>query len=99
MPARKRTKLQRDEQLGLITKMAIRGVPQSQIAKKFGLTQQQVSHDLKEVRARLLPLQTDHVLQARAERMTELALIKQEYWEQWERSKMDKEVQTQEKIT
>jgi hypothetical protein len=37
--------------------------------------------------------------EARADRMMDLAVFKQEYLEGWQRSKTDKEVQTQEKIS
>jgi hypothetical protein len=46
----------------------------------------------------MLPAQTEQMIGARADRMMELALIKQEYWGAWHKSQKDREVQTQEKI-
>jgi hypothetical protein len=99
MPAHKRTKLQRDRELVRVTKLWVLGHSQRDIAAKFGITQQQVCHDLKEVRKRLLPLTADEMNEARSARLLDLAVIKLEYLEEWERSKKDKETQFQEKST
>jgi predicted transcriptional regulator len=99
MAAIKRTKVQRDRQLVKMTKLWVLGHSQSDIAKKFGITQQQVSYDIKEIRNRLLPENIQEMKEARTDRMMELAMFKQEFLEEWERSKRDKEIQTQEKIS
>ena len=93
MAAHKRTKAQRDNHLALMFKMWVRGATQTQIAEKFGLTQQQVSFDLKEARLLSLPVNADELKKARADRMIELGLVKQEFWEEWDKRKLDKEVQ------
>jgi predicted transcriptional regulator len=82
-----------------MTRMWVRGHSQREIAKKFGITQPQVCHDLKEIRERLLPEDTQQMKEARKDRLMELAMFKQEFLDEWERSKRDKETQTQEKIS
>jgi predicted transcriptional regulator len=47
MPARKRSKLEREEGLVCIARMHAKGKLQREIAQALGLTQQQISHDLK----------------------------------------------------
>jgi hypothetical protein len=98
MAAHKRTKMQREADLVIMTSMWIRGKTQKEIAEKFGLTQGQISHDLKEVHVRVAALNSEVMAKKRAQRLTELAEIKREAWESWEKSKADKEVQIKEQI-
>lgn len=99
MPAHKRTKAQRDKQILEMFKMWVRGATQGEIAKHFGVHQTQVSHDLKELCDADILDRKEEVKRLRSERLMELSLVKQEFWQQWDKSKLDKEVQTQEKIT
>ena len=52
MPARKRTKAQREDDLLRIAEMHAQVMSQSEIAAVFGVTQPQICHDLKEIHRR-----------------------------------------------
>jgi len=96
---RKRTKAQRDADLEKIASMHFRGLRQKEIAEKFGLTQAQISHDLKEIYKRMPLVDRPKSDRYRKRNLGELAEIKRECWDAWARSKQNKEVQIQEKST
>ena len=96
---RKRTKAQRDAHLEKIASMHFRGLRQKEIAEKFGLTQAQISHDLKEIYKRMPLVDRPKSDRYRKRNLGELAEIKRECWDAWARSKQNKEVQIQEKST
>jgi hypothetical protein len=74
----------------------LRGEYQSDIAVRFGISQQQISLDLKTIRAAWLQSAIRDFDQARAEELAKIDAVESEYWQAWERSKKDKEVAVQE---
>jgi hypothetical protein len=96
---RKRTKLQREAQLIQIAELHIRNTPPHEIAAKFGLSQSQISLDLKEIYQRLAPTSVTVKGKLRAKLLAENELMKKSLWMAWDRSLEDKEVAVKEQIT
>lgn len=78
MAAHKRTKGQRDRELVKMAKMWVPGIPQSEISRRFRITQAQVSHDLKDIHQRLLPIDIQETSEAKKDRLLDLAVFKLE---------------------
>jgi hypothetical protein len=95
---RKRTFPQRDAQLVKIGEMHMQGASQLEIADKFGLSQPQVSRDLKEIYRRMAPTSASEKAKLRARWLAESALMKKKLWAAWNRSTEDKEVQTKKQV-
>lgn len=74
----------------------LRGDYQSDIAARFGISQQQVSLDLKAIRAAWLASAVRDFDAARAQELAKVDEVEKEYWLAWERSKKDKEIAVQE---
>jgi hypothetical protein len=74
----------------------LRGEYQSDIAVRFGISQQQISLDLKAIRAAWLQSAIRDFDAARAEELAKIDAVESEYWQAWERSKKDKEIAVQE---
>lgn len=74
----------------------LRGEYQADIAVRFGISQQQISLDLKAIRAAWLASAIRDFDQARAEELAKIDQVESEYWQAWERSKKDKEIAVQE---
>lgn len=74
----------------------LRGEYQAEIAARFGISQQQISLDLKAIRSAWLQSAIRDFDAARAEELAKIDAVEAEYWSAWDRSKKDKEVATQE---
>ena len=74
----------------------LRGAYQADIAAQFGISQQQISLDLKAIRAAWLASAIRDFDTARAEELAKIDTVEAEYWLAWERSKKDKEIAVQE---
>jgi hypothetical protein len=74
----------------------LRGEYQVDIAARFGISQQQISLDLKAIRAAWLQSAIRDFDAARAEELAKIDQVEAEYWQAWERSKKDKEIAVQE---
>jgi hypothetical protein len=64
----------------------LKGELQSDLATSFGVSQAQISHDLKVIRATWL------ASAVRAQELAKIDQVEREYWLAWERSQQDKEV-------
>jgi hypothetical protein len=74
----------------------LRGEYQTDIAARFGISQQQVSLDLKAIRAAWLNAAVRDFDAAKAQELAKIDTVEREYWLAWERSKQNKEVTIQE---
>jgi hypothetical protein len=91
MPARKRNFLSREKDFLEIARMYCQGVPQSDIAKKLGLTQQQISYDLQSLRKEWQTQRTKHFDALLDKELVRLDTLEREAWQAWENSKRPKE--------
>ena len=69
---------------------------QEQIAQSFGVTQGQISQDLKAIRAAWLASAVRDFDALKAQELAKIDAVEREYWLAWERSKKDKEISVQE---
>ena len=74
----------------------LRGEMQSEIAASYGISQQQVSVDLKAIRAAWLAAAVRDFDTARAQELAKIDAVEAECWAAWDRSKQDKESTVQE---
>jgi hypothetical protein len=76
-----------------VARRYLRGEMQSEIAESFGISQAQISYDLKAIRAAWLQSAIRDFNAARAEELAKIDQVEGEYWQAWERSKKDKETE------
>lgn len=74
----------------------LRGEYQVDIARALGISQQQVSYDLKAIRAAWLAAAVRDFDALKAQELAKIDAVEREYWLAWERSQKDKEIATQE---
>lgn len=79
-----------------VARRYLQGEMQEEIARSFGVTQGQISQDLKVVRAAWLESAVRDFDAAKAQELAKIDAVEREYWLAWERSKQDKEVAIQE---
>ena len=85
----KRTKTEREEALAQVAMLDKRGWNQYDIARRLGVSQGQVSYDLKIVRKRYREVQLQEIGDKVALAVMQYQEIMREAWEAWERSKLD----------
>jgi predicted transcriptional regulator len=95
---RKRTKAERARDMTEMLAQHLRGLSQAEIALRFGLTQPQVSRDLKQAQKEMRETADVDTRARFQEKLVELRDVKKEYWTAWERSKSDREVQVSKKV-
>lgn len=86
MAAHKRTKDERERDLARLSEQYLRGVPQWKIAEMFGVSQQQVSRDLRELRRRWLQSSQANMDELIARELAKIDNLEAENWTAWERS-------------
>ena len=96
---RKRTKPVREEQLLQIAGMHLEHLSQRDIAAKLGLSQSQVSRDLKEVERLWQSSHQQDMAALQAEELSRIDHIEKTAWAAWRRSCEPEETQSQEKST
>jgi hypothetical protein len=84
--ANKRNPVQRENDLATISSMYLQGYQQREIAAHLGLSQQQISYDLKQIRNQWLESQLRDYDAAMNFELAKLDKISQEYWKVYERS-------------
>lgn len=92
MAATKRTRFERERDLGLIAGLYCEGKTQVVIAERVGLTQQQISLDLKVVRERWLKASIESIDAAKGRELAKVDHLELTYWEAWERSLVEKQI-------
>ena len=81
------TKIEINKRRSEVAKMYLMGMFQYQIAAKVGVTQGQVSQDLKELNKAWAAGALDDISEAKARELAKLDLIEAEAWDAWQRSK------------
>lgn len=94
MAAPKRTRLERERDLVEISKLYFEHWPQVAIADKLGLSQQQISYDLKVLYKRWSAESLSTIGDLKARELAKIDNLEREYWEAWRRSCEDKEIDT-----
>lgn len=86
MAAPKRSEMQREQDLQTAAALYLKGVRQAEIAELLGVTQQQVSYDLQEVRKRWRESSVMDFNERQLEDLERLAAIEREAWRLWEKT-------------
>jgi hypothetical protein len=94
MAENKRTKVQRENDLVKISQLYLAGSTQAEIAAQLGVTQPQISYDLKELRKGWLESSLVNLDEAKAQELAKIDRLEREYWSVWERSQKDKKTET-----
>lgn len=78
-----RTKQKRESDLERIARLYLRGVRQVDIAAKVGISQQQVSYDLKELQRRWQANAIEAISEAKSRELARIDNLEREYWRAW----------------
>jgi hypothetical protein len=89
--AKKRTKTSRESALLDVARLDRRGYTTRKIAPLLGVSHVQVAYDLKVLRERYQSLTAEERKAAVAEKRLQYREIREELWQEWERSKNDAE--------
>lgn len=81
-----------------IASLYLQGKYQSEIAREVGVTQQQVSYDLKALRAAWLQSSLRDFDAAKSEELRRVDEIERQYWRGWERSQQPRAVTVTEQM-
>jgi predicted transcriptional regulator len=81
-----RDKLQREKDLLRTAELYLQGKRQSEIAEEIGVTQQQISLDLKELRKRWLDKSIEKIDEKKAEELAKIDQLERKYWDAWQMS-------------
>lgn len=87
MAQKKRTKFEREDHLRIISAMYLAGQLQRDIAEQLGITQQQVSYDLREIRQQWRETTTINMDEALNQELSRIDGLEVEYWDAWRASK------------
>ena len=87
MSAPKKTKFQKERDREQTADMYLRGMRQSDIAEKLGVSQQQISRDLKTIQKQWRELTTINLDEAKQKELARIDQVEREYWTEWERSR------------
>ena len=90
MPANTRSQFQREADYERITSLYLRGWRQADIAAELGLTQQQVSYDLRTIQKRWRESTTMNLDEAKQKELSRIDELEREFWAAWESSKTER---------
>lgn len=91
MASPKRTTFQREHDLLTISRRYLAGDIQVDIAHDLGLSQQQISYDIKALQRRWLDSAVSNIDEAKARELAKVDNLELEYWQAWKRSQEDAE--------
>ena len=94
MATPKRTKFQREADLQKITGLYLTGKTQDAIAQELGVTQQQISYDLKTIQERWRKSALVDLNEAKQRELERIDVLEREYWQAWEASKGEQQRST-----
>ena len=86
MAAPKRTQFQKEHDYEVITAYYLKGEYQSEIAKLLGVTQQQISLDIKTIQARWRKNTTFNLDEHKSKELAKLDELERIAWDAWEKS-------------
>lgn len=92
MPAHTRTKSQIHSDRILITKLYLEGKWQQEIANTLGVSQEQVSYDLRAIQKQWRDLPQAEINELRNKQLAKIDCLEREYWEAWQNSKKPKDI-------
>lgn len=95
----KRSDFQREQDYVEIARRYLQGETQASIAEHIGVTQQQISADLKTIQKRWLKSVTMMIDAAKAKELAKIDLLEQTYWNAWFASITPKEIKSSEVFT
>lgn len=87
MAKKKRTKAKRESDLVVVAEMYFKGATQYEIGKKLGLTQQQISYDIKQLQERWMGQAMAHITEGKAQQLGEIDHLERQAWQAWEDSR------------
>lgn len=90
MPANTRSQFQREADYERITSLYLRGWRQADIAAELGLTQQQVSYDLRTIQKRWRESTTMNLDEAKQKELSRIDELERDFWTAWESSKTER---------
>lgn len=85
-PGPKRSNQEREHDLVIIAKLYFEGKYQSEIAAQLGLTQQQISYDLKKLQKRWIKESMQQITQGKARELAKVDNLERHYWEAFRKS-------------
>lgn len=88
----KRSKELKEEHLNAISKMYVRGVTQMEMASRLGVSQGQISADVKTVLKQWQDERLHDIDRYKNEQLVRINSIEEEMWTAWEKSKVTKKV-------
>ena len=93
------TKAEKEARLATVSRMYLRGRYQHEIAAATGVTQQQISYDLKTLMDRWKESGIRDLDAYKNEQLQKIDELERESWEEWYRSKNEREISVTEKFT
>lgn len=90
MAAPKRTPFQREFDYERITAMYLKGMYQSDIAAELGLSQGQISNDIKIIQKRWQSQTSLNLDEAKSKELARIDILEREFWQAWETSKSER---------
>lgn len=87
MSAPKRSKEQRNADMNRLAVLYVKRIPQSVMAEEMGVSQGQISQDIKKLLQKWESEQINQIDRYKHEELTRINSIEAEMWEQWELSK------------
>ncbi len=94
-----RTKTEREEGLAKLSRLYLTGRTQTEIGKQLGISQGQVSKDLRTLQKRWQVASVAAIDEAKARELAKIDELERTYWRAWRRSCQDEEVRVAEKQT
>lgn len=94
-----RSKKQREADFVRLAELYVRGWTQARMGQELGVSQAQISHDLKELHRRWRENTTLDLDDYKQKELAKLDELEREYWQAWERSQSAQETKRQRKKT
>lgn len=88
----KRTKAEKQEHLNTLSRLYVKGATQMDMAKTLGISQGQISNDLKLLLKRWEEERIDSIDGYKHQQLLRINIIEEEMWAAWEKSKTTKKV-------
>ncbi len=83
----KRNRIEREQALAQVAEMYLHGRTQASIGQELGVSQQQVSYDLKILQGRWQKSAMMNMEAVKARELAKVDTLEREYWQAWEASK------------
>jgi predicted transcriptional regulator len=94
LPKHTRTKIEREADLDRIAELYLQRYKQAEIAEILGVTQQQISYDLKKIQKRWSESALRSFDQAKAEELAKIDELERVYFDAWRRSQGEIEIKS-----